>query len=238
MSDDRTLFIGQKRPARDPNQTLVLRFNRTDPRPSLFCRLKRRFGRRRASLLAVGLALGAGGLLVERIPLIGAVVASGVVKAADQPESVRPLERGVVEEIRSWDGERGGAARPGGRLPDSVPEAGPLLIEARVEIDDIDAVRLEQPTDIRLTADSTRETPLLAGTVRYIFAGQLTDPRTGAPHYLAQVAVDAASLAQAGGVHLQPGMRAELFIKTGERTVLDYLLEPVMAILRRVLSEP
>ena len=52
------------------------------------------------------------------------------------------------------------------------------------------------------------------------------------------VAVDAASLAQAGGVHLQPGMRAELFIKTGERTVLDYLLEPVMAILRQVLSEP
>ena len=132
----------------------------------------------------------------------------------------------------------GGVARPGERLLDIVPESQPLLVEARVGLDDIDDLRLEQSADIRLTAYPTRTTPLLHGTVRYISADQLSDPRTGTQHYIAQVAVDAASLQAAGdGVHLQPGMRAELFIKTGERTVLDYLLEPVAATLRRALRE-
>ena len=132
----------------------------------------------------------------------------------------------------------GGVARPGERLLDIVPESQPLLVEARVGLDDIDDLRLEQAADIRLTAYPTRTTPLLHGTVRYISADQLSDPRTGTQHYIAQVAVDASSLRAAGdGVHLQPGMRAELFIKTGERTVLDYLLEPVAATLRRALRE-
>ncbi len=133
----------------------------------------------------------------------------------------------------------GGVVRPGERLLDIVPDSEPLLIEARVGLDDIDDVRLEQPADIRLTAYPIRTTPLLHGVVRYISADQLSDPRTGTPHYIAQVAVDASSLAAAGGdgVHLQPGMRAELFIKTSERTVLDYLLEPVAATLRRALRE-
>ena len=133
----------------------------------------------------------------------------------------------------------GGVVRPGERLLDIMPDSEPLLIEARIGLDDIDDVRLEQPADIRLTAYPIRTTPLLRGVVRYISADQLSDPRTGTPHYIAQVAVDASSLAAAGGdgVHLQPGMHAELFIKTSERTVLDYLLEPVAATLRRALRE-
>ncbi len=132
----------------------------------------------------------------------------------------------------------GGVVRPGERLLDIVPDSEPLLIEARVGLDDIDDLRLEQAADIRLTAYPIRTTPLLHGVVRYISADQLSDPRTGTQHYIAQVAVDASSLKVAGdGVHLQPGMRAELFIKTGERTVLDYLLEPVAATLRRALRE-
>jgi len=132
----------------------------------------------------------------------------------------------------------GGVARPGDRLLDIVPDSEPLLVEARVGLDDIDDLRLEQAVDIRLTAYPTRTTPLLHGAVRYISADQLHDPRTDTAHYIAQVAVDAASLQAAGDdVHLQPGMRAELFIKTGERTVLDYLLEPVAATLRRALRE-
>lgn len=133
----------------------------------------------------------------------------------------------------------GGVARPGERLLDIVPEAEPLLIEARLGLDDIDNVRPGLAVDVRLTAYPTRSTPLVHGVVRYVSADQLSDPRTGVRHYIAQVAVDPVSLAIAGeSVRLQPGMHAELFIKIGERTVLDYLLAPMTDTLRRSLREP
>lgn len=132
----------------------------------------------------------------------------------------------------------GGVVRPGERVLDIVPDASTLLIEARIGLDDIDNLHLQQAVDIRLTAYPTRSTPLLHGVVRYVSADQLSDPRTGTAHYIAQVAVEESTLSSAGAaLQLQPGMRAELFIKTGERTVLDYLLEPVTATLRRSLRE-
>lgn len=132
----------------------------------------------------------------------------------------------------------GGVTQPGERLLDIVPDGEPLLVEARIGLDDIDQVQLGQAVEVRLTAYPTRTTPLLSGRIRYVSADQLTDSRTGAPHYLAQVAVEPASLTAAGAnIHLQPGMHAELFIQTSERTLLDYLLEPVTASLRRALRE-
>ncbi len=133
----------------------------------------------------------------------------------------------------------GGVVRPGERLLDIVPEAEPLLVEARIGLDDIDNVQPGLPVDVRLTAYPARNTPLLNGVVRYVSADQISDPRTGVGHYIAQVAVDPASRVIAGeNVRLQAGMHAELLIKTGERTVLDYLLAPMADTLRRSLREP
>ncbi len=101
----------------------------------------------------------------------------------------------------------GGVVRPGERLLDIVPESQPLLVEARVSLDDIDDLRLDQAADIRLTAYPTRTTPLLHGTVRYISADQLSDPRTGTQHYIAQVAAVAmASLAPDSGEAVAAGI--------------------------------
>ena len=61
----------------------------------------------------------------------------------------------------------GRCGAPGERLLDIVPDSEPLLIEARVGLDDIDDVRLEQPADIRLTAYPIRTTPLLHGVVHH-----------------------------------------------------------------------
>lgn len=133
----------------------------------------------------------------------------------------------------------GGVVRPGERLLDIVPEAEPLLVEARIGLDDVDNVQPGLPVDVRLTAYPARSTPLLNGVVRYVSADQISDPHTGVGHYITQVAVDPASLVIAGeNVRLQPGMHAELFIKTGERTALDYLLAPMVDTLRRSLREP
>lgn len=205
MTNDRSIVsIKLKRPARDPNQTMES-FTGPSGRPAPLFTAGRD---ERCRIIRVGLLLVGLGFGAGGCLLgqapAGVIAAAGVIKATD------PF----------WD---------------VGSEAEPLLVEARVSPDDIDKLRLKQPADIRLAADPARATPLLAGTVRCISTGQLTDPRTGASHYLAQVRVDAASLARTGaGVHLWPGTRVELLIKTGQRTVLDELLEPVAATWQRM----
>jgi HlyD family type I secretion membrane fusion protein len=131
----------------------------------------------------------------------------------------------------------GGVVAPGAPLLDIVPEEDTLIIEARVNVDDIQHVHPGIPADIRFTAYPTRSTPLVMGELKYVSADRLTDKDTGASYYLAQVRVDQDSIAAATAVKLQPGLRAEVFLKTGERTALDYLLEPISSSLRRALRE-
>jgi HlyD family type I secretion membrane fusion protein len=132
----------------------------------------------------------------------------------------------------------GGVIRPGEPLLDIVPSAEPLMIEVRLNVDDIDNVRLGMLADVRLTAYAARTTPLLSGTLEYFSADQLIDPTTGTPHYVAHIRVVPKSLAGAGEINLLPGMHAEVFLKTAERTALDYLLGPMTESLRRALREP
>ncbi len=132
----------------------------------------------------------------------------------------------------------GGVIRSGDALLEIVPDGNPLIIEAKVDVKSIDDVRLGMLADIRLTAYSFRSTPLITGNVSYVSGDSLIDEKTGAPYYLAHINVERNSLDIARGPQLYPGMAAEVFIKTGERTALDYLLEPVTASLRRAFREP
>ncbi|MGQ0656871.1 MAG: HlyD family type I secretion periplasmic adaptor subunit, partial [Chromatiales bacterium] len=131
----------------------------------------------------------------------------------------------------------GGVIAPREPLLDIVPEDNPLIVEARVNVESIDELRLGMDADIRLTAYHVRSTPLIRGTVTYVSADRLSDEQTRAPYYLAHITVDKESLRAAGELRLLPGMPAEVFIKTQARTALDYLLEPVMGSLRRSLRE-
>jgi multidrug efflux pump subunit AcrA (membrane-fusion protein) len=73
--------------------------------------------------------------------------------------------------------------------------------------------------------------------VTYVSADRLTDEATRTPYYLAHVTVDPESLKSAQHVHLYPGMPAEVFIRTRDRTALEYLLEPMTNTLRRAARE-
>jgi membrane fusion protein, epimerase transport system len=131
----------------------------------------------------------------------------------------------------------GGTLGPREPLLDIVPANNLLIVEARVGIDDIDEVHADMPADIRLTPYSQRSTPLFRGTVTYVSADRLTDEATHTPYYLAHVTVDPESLKSAQHVHLHPGMPAEVFIRTRDRTALEYLLEPMTNTLRRAARE-
>ena len=119
-----------------------------------------------------------------------------------------------------------------------VPDEKRLIVEARIRPEDINHVRAGSPADVRLTAYQQRTTPLVHGTVMYVSGDRLVEQQTGAPYYVVQVDVPTEALAQAGNLTLQAGMPAEVFIRTDNRSALDYLLAPVTAYLRRAMREP
>ena len=147
---------------------------------------------------------------------------------------VAPIE-GTVVNLRVFT--LGGIVKAGEPILDIVPEGTPLIIEAKVNVIDIDDLLLDQEADIRLSAYKTRSTPLVLGRLIYIAADSLVEQTTGQAYYLVHIEVDPESLREAKNLILYPGMPAEVFIKTGERTALDYLLAPITQTLRRSMRE-
>lgn len=120
---------------------------------------------------------------------------------------------------------------------DIVPAGAELIIEARVQPADISQVHAGQTADVRLTAFRMRITPTVEGKVGYVSADSLFDQTTKSTYYLARIRVTEAALMEAGGLRLQAGMPAEVYIRTTERTPIQYLLDPVNAFLQRAMRE-
>ncbi|TIT41802.1 MAG: HlyD family efflux transporter periplasmic adaptor subunit, partial [Mesorhizobium sp.] len=108
-----------------------------------------------------------------------------------------------------------------------VPTADALVVEARVAPQDIDQVRVGQPAALRLSAFSQQTTPEVEGQVDRISPDLIEDQKAGVAYYAVRIALTQSSLKQAGQLELKPGMPAEVFLRTGERTVLSYLLKPL-----------
>lgn len=132
----------------------------------------------------------------------------------------------------------GGVIRPGDTMMEIVPTGETLVLEAQVRPEDIDHVTVGQEADVMLTAFNMRNTPTVPGEVVTVSADRLVDERSGAPYYLAKVRINKAELDKLDHVELQPGMPAEIFIKTGLRSPLNYMLEPLIDSVNRAFREP
>lgn len=130
----------------------------------------------------------------------------------------------------------GQVAGPRDVLMEIVPDEEALVLEAQVSVDGIRQLYVNQSADIRFTAFKSRTTPIVTGRVIYVSADALTD-KNGIPFYQVHIRPDPASLKKAGITHIQPGMAAEVFMRTEERTALDYLLSPVTDTLRKSMRE-
>jgi epimerase transport system membrane fusion protein len=155
--------------------------------------------------------------------------------AAQRQQIVAPIA-GEVVGLRVFTA--GAVVGPRDVLMEVVPNDKVLIVEARIRPEDINHVRPGSEADIRLTAYKQRSTPLVQGTVTYVSGDRMVDTQTGTPYYVVHVDVPAAALEQAGGLKLQAGMPAEIFIRTDRRTAFDYLLAPVTSYLRRAGREP
>lgn len=121
----------------------------------------------------------------------------------------------------------GGVVQPGQKLMDIVPEGEPLLLETRVFPHLVDKARPGLKTDVRFTAFSHSPQLVVEGEVVSVSGDLLTDPQTGMSYYLARVQISPQGMKDLGDRRMQPGMPAQVIIKTGERSMLTYLLSPL-----------
>lgn len=120
----------------------------------------------------------------------------------------------------------GGIVTPGATLMQIVPNDDRLMIDVRVQPEDIDKVRVGQMVQLRFTAFNVQTTPEVAGQVTLVSPDLTRDPR-GLSYYGARVNVAPTELAKLGELQLLPGMPVDAFLQTGERTALSYLLKPL-----------
>jgi HlyD family type I secretion membrane fusion protein len=169
-------------------------------------------------------------------------------RQSDRQQQLQPLldasERLTV--TASMDGEVvamnvhsvGGVVAPGQALLDIVPEQSRLIVECRIQVKDITQVHDQQDADVQLLAFNQRTTPKIKGKVIYVSADRLLQNTGGGQmsFYVVHVSVDRAEL-ENNKLYLTSGMPATVFIYTEPRTVLDYILEPLLERFDQALRE-
>jgi HlyD family type I secretion membrane fusion protein len=131
----------------------------------------------------------------------------------------------------------GGVVTAGQPFMEIVPRGKQLLIESRVDAKDRDTVRVGQSAQIRFTALNRRATPPLNGVVKLIAADRTVDQSTKQVYYSTTIELLEDPAIALEGSKIYPGMLAEVIIKTGEQTLLRYLLSPILRSFDRALRE-
>lgn len=136
---------------------------------------------------------------------------------------IRSPVRGTVNTLKT--NTVGGVVRPGDEILEIVPADDTLLLETRIHPRDIAFLHPGQEAEVKFTAYDFTVYGGMSGHVEQISADTITDQK-GDSYYIARVRTDAAQLAE--GLAIIPGMQADVHILTGKRTVLQYLLKPVL----------
>lgn len=131
----------------------------------------------------------------------------------------------------------GGVIGPGQQLLQIVPQDDRLVVEARLEPRDIDQIRIRQAAVARFSAFDQRSTPEIKGFVKRIAADLSQDPVTGQQYYAVRIEFDEKEKTRLGKNELIPGMPADIFISTGARTPISYLLQPLTDQIARAFRE-
>lgn len=193
---------------------------------------------------------------------IAALRSAAVSAAVEKLQAVDAEHRDVIEQIRAAQAvlERititapvrgvvvklnyktpGGVIQAGKSILEIVPVENELVIEVRVRPQDIDSVRRGAEAEVRLTALNRRTTPMIPGSVVYVSADSLGDQpgqRGASDAYVVRVALNGEALSRlAAGFKPTPGMPAEVYIRTTERTFLEYLMRPIKDSMERAFRE-
>jgi HlyD family secretion protein len=168
------------------------------------------------------------------------------VTARDQLERIelRAPTSGLIHQLAAHT--IGGVIRAGDPIMELVPDSDELLVETRLQPSDIDQVRPGQKAFVRFSAFNQRTTPQLSGTVSYVSATTSHDQATQVPqvqggaqgsYFTVRVRLAEEERRRLGSPQLVPGMPAEVFLQTGSRTMMSYLLKPITEQMQRAFVE-
>lgn len=122
---------------------------------------------------------------------------------------------------------KGAVVRAGDVMAEIAPLADELIIEAQVQPQDVDKLSEGAEAEVRFPNLPARTTPVVLGRVSSISGDRLIDDATRLPYFLAQIAIRDTSLSDRLKETLVAGMQVEVIIPTGERSVLQYLVQPL-----------
>jgi HlyD family secretion protein len=162
--------------------------------------------------------------------------------AEDQLKRVdlRAPQTGIVHQLMVHT--VGGVIGNGEIIMQIVPRADELVVEAKIAPSDIDQVGAGSTAVVRIMAGNQRITPQIAGVLTRVSADLTRDQQQNSTqpaqaYYIARIGLTPQEVARLNDIHLVPGMPAEVFIQTHERTPLQYLLKPLQEQIARTFRD-
>lgn len=159
------------------------------------------------------------------------------VAAEDQLRRVelRAPQAGIVHQLAVHT--VGGVINPAEPVMLIVPYDEVLVLEVKVAPQEISQVRAGQSSFVRFTAFNQSTTPEVKGQVIRVSPDLLREPQTNAPYYNVRVGLADEELKRLGDQRLVPGMPAEVYIQTAERTAISYFMKPLLDQVARAFRE-
>jgi len=159
-------------------------------------------------------------------------------QVSEQQEKLNPYEYDLANtELKSpVDGQvvnitiftKGGVVSPAQKIMEVIPTNETMVVEAQLPVHLVDKVYVDLPVEMMFTAFNTNRTPHIPGVLISVGADRITDEKTGNPYYKIQAVTTPEGARLLKDLKVRPGMPVELFVRTGEQTMMTYLMKPVI----------
>jgi HlyD family secretion protein len=159
---------------------------------------------------------------------------------------IRAPADGIIKDLKFKTAGSAGVIPPNSEVLTIVPIADEMVAEVKINPTDIDVVRKpDLKTRVRLSAYSARHIPMLDGVLKNVSADIFKDQATQQNYYKGRVKIDISTLDRYlkdnksvnHEQYLFPGMPVEVYIVTGERSPLSYMLDPLRSDMRKAFKE-
>ena len=131
----------------------------------------------------------------------------------------------------------GEVVQPNEVFAEIVPDRDRLVVEAMVSPADIERVAVDKAARIRFTSFDRASTPEIPGKVIFVGPNRTTSADGKTSYYVARIAIDRAALDANPALRLKPGMPSEVYISTGSRSLVSYILKPLGDQLARTMKD-